>query len=362
MWIYQLILEITAYSSLALGLFVLAQNRRAKINQVFFAFSITVSIYTYFLKLGGFAQTPELALYFSRFMYLGVIMIPPIYYHLTMRLLGHDSKLIYGCYAISALFMAFLPTNLFISGTRYFAEFRIYSLRPGVLYVPFLFYFFAAAAYAIWGAYQQYRRSHGLRRRQLGYFVFGSIIGFVGGSIDFFPKFGIFIHPLNTYCNILIAVYIGFFAYAIVKYRLMDISVVIRKGLVYSLSIGIFTGIYISGIFLFGQALRGLTGDVSWLVPLAAIIVFSVVFQPLNNYIQGRIDRLFFKEKYNYQKTLRELSQATAAQVDLDKLLRLISRTIVDRIKIDRCSVYCYDRAALVFRPRETYNKASQDG
>ncbi|MFC1571306.1 histidine kinase N-terminal 7TM domain-containing protein [Candidatus Margulisiibacteriota bacterium] len=350
MWAYKLSLEITTYSSLILGCFVLWQNRKIRINQVFFVFSILVAIYTEFLKRGGYALSGTAAVFNLRIMYVGVILIPVVYYHLTMLMLNRKPKLLPWFYASAAFFLAFLPTALFISGPRYFEVYKIFSQRPGILYYPFLIFFFATIAYSIYTAFKKYQTSHGLKKTQLAYFIYGSAIGFFGGSLDYLPKFGIFIHPLNTYCNFLITLYLASFAYAIIKYRLMDIRVIIRKGLLYSVLIAISTGIYLFAIFAIGQIMQVRTGYNPFLIGGLIIFVFVFAFQPLKNKVQEIIDKMFFKSKYDYQKTIKNLSQMASSAVDLASLLNTVSKTVKNSLGVNKSAIYILDQNEAAYK------------
>lgn len=339
MWPYRLSLAITTYSSLILGIFVLLQNRKAKINRVFFVFSILVAVFTFFLEKSGFSHAPEQALAYSKLMYIGIIFIPVVYYHLTLLITGTKSKFLYLFYAIAFFFLFLLPNPIFIAGARYFETYKIYSLRPGILYHPFLVSFFGTLFYSLYTALKKYKLSHGLQKIQLGYFIYGSSIGFLGGIIDFLPKYGIFIHPLNTYCNYLIAIYIGLFAYAIIKYRLMDIRIIVRKGLIYSILIAISTGLYLFAIFSIGQIMQFTTGYNPLLIGGLIIFIFVFAFQPLKNKIQEVIDKIFFKSRYEYQNTLKHLSQVAVSVISLDDLLNLITNKVAGIMKLENASV-----------------------
>lgn len=333
MWPYRLSLEITTYSSLILGIFVFLQNRRIKINRVFFIFSILVAIYVFFLKESGLSNSPEEALFFSRFMYIGVISIPVVYYHLTLLMTGAKSKLLYFFYASTFFFFSILFNPIFIAGTRYFETYKIYSLRPGILYYPFLVFFYGVLSYSLLTAIKKYKSSHSLKKTQLRYFIYGSGIGFLGGTIDYLPKFGIFFHPLNTYCNYLITIYIISFAYAILKYRLMDINIIIKKGLVYSTIIAIFTGFYLSTVYIISQLFRNLLGIESLGIVAAMLFIFALFFQPLKNRITRIIDKLFFKSSYEYQVALRNISKKIATAANLQELNKLTSQEIKEILK-----------------------------
>ena len=81
-----------------------------------------------------------------------------------------------------------------------------------------------------------HQRFTGIKKIQTRYFILATIFGFSGGLANFLPVFHIDIFP---YGNLLLPLYPIVVTYAILRFRLMDIHVVIRKSMVYSLSAGI---------------------------------------------------------------------------------------------------------------------------
>jgi signal transduction histidine kinase len=75
-----------------------------------------------------------------------------------------------------------------------------------------------------------HRVTPGLKRRQIEYFFLATAVGYAGGSLDYLPIFGVDLYP---YGNFAIVLYPMIMTYAIVQYRLMDIAVIVNKGLVY---------------------------------------------------------------------------------------------------------------------------------
>jgi hypothetical protein len=342
----------------AVALYAFVNNPKNKINITWGILSLFVGLLSFGWGMIIASNDLGQANFWLKITFLGGFFIPSAFLDFVYRsLLIKRRELIATSYLVSiALFIIYLFG--FVAYIKFDPVLGFFWWKGKFLYNFYVFHLLLAATYGEYLLYKELLKSYGVRKAQILYLVAATLIGFFGGATVFLPAYDVPIIPFGVY---LFPLYPVVVMYAIVKYRLMDISFVIRKGLVYSLTLGIFTGVYISGIFFFGQVLRGLTIGASWLLPLVAIITFSVLFQPLNNYIQARIDRLFFKEKYNYQKTLKELSQAAAALADIDNLLHKISRTIVDRIKIDQCSIYCYDRANLAFRPKEAYNIEDAD-
>jgi len=349
---------VAVFTCTVVALYAFVKNPKNKVN-------ITWGILSFFVGLLSFgwgmiiaSNNLDQASFWLKITFLGGFFIPSAFLDLVYRvLLIKKRELITASYLISvAFFIVYLFG--FVAYIKFDPVLGFFWWKGKFLYNFYVFHLLLSTTYGEYLLYKELLKSYGVRKNQILYLFAATLIGFSSGATVFLPAYDVPIIPFGIYPFFLYPLIV---AYAMIKYRLLDVSVVIRKGLVYSLTLGLFTGVYISGIFFFGQVFRGLTGGTSWLVSLIAIIVFSVLFQPLNNYIQFRIDRVFFKEKYNYQKTLKELSQASAALADIDILLHKVSSTIVDRIKIGQCSIYCYDRANLAFRPKEAYNIKNAD-
>ena len=194
-------------------------------------------------------------------------------------------------------------------------------------------------------------KSTSFKQNQIFYLILAIILGgtlALLGMILIFLRLNVRIAHITPYIGG--SIYILLVSYAILKHRLMDISFVIRKGLVYTLIIGLFTGLYLSSIFILGNLLQGITGRTYAFISILSIIFFAVAFQPLKNHIQTQIDKKFFKGKYNYQKTLRELSHASTSIIDLDELLKLVSKTIVERLNIEQTSIYTLDEKGAAYK------------
>jgi len=223
--------------------------------------------------------------------------------------------------------------------------FRYYPV-PGPAYPFYALELLALVSYGILELILNFRSSHGLRKNQIAYVLSASIIGFGGGGLAFLPVFGIPVYPLWQFT---MPIYIFMAIYAIVKYRLLDITIVIRKGLLYSTLTLLFTGVYLTAILAFREIFQSLTGYNSLLINALLILMFVALFQPLKDKVQSWIDQIFFKGKYDYQKTLKSLSQAVVSIIDLKELQRLVLETVSEAMKLSYAAVYFYDRRSKQF-------------
>ncbi len=118
------------------------------------------------------------------------------------------------------------------------------------------------------------------------------------------------------------------FAYAIVRFQLLDIRVILRRSLLYSVTSVLLTGLYAGGIAMFNALFRdsGLARSVYFPFFLALAIV--LLFDPLRQRLQEVIDRYFFAGRSRLQRAMVDLGEAMSAQMDL----RTVVEELVERL------------------------------
>jgi len=108
--------------------------------------------------------------------------------------------------------------------------------------------------------------------------------------------------------------------FAVLKYRLYDIEIIINRALVYGPLTAALVLIYVGGVVSLQYAFRSLTGSESQLAIVASTLAIAALFNPLRRRIQNVTDRRFYRRKYDAAKTLEAFSSRLRNETDLDAL------------------------------------------
>jgi hypothetical protein len=129
-----------------------------------------------------------------------------------------------------------------------------------------------------------------------------------------------------------VPVAIGF---AVLKYRLYDIDIIINRTLVYGSLTATLVAVYFAGVASMQLVLRALTGQTeqSQLAVVVSTLAIAALFGPLRRRIQAFIDRRFYRRKYDAQKTLEEFSARLRDETDLETLNRDLAGVIEETLQ-----------------------------
>lgn len=112
------------------------------------------------------------------------------------------------------------------------------------------------------------------------------------------------------------------FAFAIFKYRLMNIDVIIKRTVAYAILSGVIIVIYVGMVGGVGSLLVGVAGLRNQTLVIASTVVVALIFVPLRNKLQLLVDRNLFRQKYDYPQALQTLSEETVDAQDAHAFLR----------------------------------------
>jgi hypothetical protein len=118
---------------------------------------------------------------------------------------------------------------------------------------------------------------------------------------------------LLSFCMIPVAI-----VFAVLRYRLYEIDVIIRRTLVYAVLVAVLAALYLGGVTLVGGLLRTMTGGSGAAGVTLSTLLVAAAFQPLRTRIQRAVDRRFYRGRYDAARTLESFSGRLREQVDIE--------------------------------------------
>jgi hypothetical protein len=129
-------------------------------------------------------------------------------------------------------------------------------------------------------------------------------------------------------------------AIAILRYRLWDIDLIIRRTLVYSLLTGFLALVYFSGVTLLQSIFSAVSGQQSPAALVLSTLGIAALFNPLRGRVQDFIDRRFYRQKYDAEKALAEFAAAARQETDLEHLTHQLTKTVQETVQPTETSVW----------------------
>jgi two-component system, NtrC family, sensor kinase len=200
--------------------------------------------------------------------------------------------------------------------------------------------FFLAAAVVLWDSY----RSAGttILRQQLKWVTRGTILAIVPYTLFYvvpylmgsLPGAGMKVSALS------LALLPLTFGYAIFRYRLMDVDLIFKRGVIYTLAAAIVVGLYlalVTSVALLVQNWHPSSGPVGLVL---AVVVTALLFDPVRKWIQDRVDQFFYRTLYDYRRTLLEFGRELGSETNLDTLLTSVTDRLARTLAVDRMAVF----------------------
>lgn len=260
----------------------------------------------------GVATTldPNIAIIRWKFAYINVLLIPVFFYH-TVYILTQKKNLtllliIYGQVSI---FIMFILTDQMILSLRYvFNEFYVFN--NSVYYILSFLAWELIVLLAHIDLIKFLRKQEQTKKEALIALIFAGI-GFIGGTNNFLTGLNIDIYP---YGNFLIPLHSFGVTYGILKHKLFDIQVTLKKSIIYSILFTTITLIYLIAVITIEKIIQYCFGYTSPIISIVIAFLIGILFIPIRNIIQTVLDRYFFTSSHvetitENEKLLKELEQ-----------------------------------------------------
>ena len=181
----------------------------------------------------------------------------------------------------------------------------------------------------------RFRRSRGIERQQLKWFLFAAAPVPIAPFLDSLS--GIIGALAFTWVLLGLPVAIGV---AVLKHRLYDIDLVINRTLVYGSLTAMLALVYFGGVAGLQRLLSPVVGEGNGFAVVASTLLIAALFQPLRRRVQGFIDRRFYRNKYDARKTLEEFGDRLRDGTELENLVDEMVEVVHDTMRPTRVSLW----------------------
>lgn len=345
---------ILALVTLGFAAFIFYEKRRDLLARYLAYHVFAVSIWVGFNALADVAFTDRMVIVTSGIALIGVSAFVSFYLCFIYAFIYKKRP------GLLRQFLYFLPTVIFALGA--FSSYSVQEvfilgnqpaqILPGVFYDYITVFLLGSLAYGFLQLLRYFRTKANPKERSqilymeagfvilfLGSFTFGYVLPFLG-ELRFFnvgPQFSIFL--------------VGLSSYAILKHRLLDIKVVIQKGIIYTTLLMLIILFYVSVLYatlLFSD----IFSTTSYLTASLITTFASIIgIPPLKRVFQKVTDSIFFRNRMPHAKALSELSRILNHRLDLKELIDETEKTLKKVLRLKEVHLVLVEKDAICLKP-----------
>ena len=323
---------------LGIGLYVLLRRWTAPKSTHFYLFCL-VSFVLYTFKYTGKLNQFDWIIYWGNV--AAGLLQPALFLHFALTFPEKKEFVRKHAWIVSAIYVwPVLLLALHVSALEFMvaSERLRWDLDRGEMF--YLAGFFMLATWVLWRSYR--RATSPILRQQLKWVTRGTVL-----AIAPFTLFYVVPYLYGSVPNALMRVSVLSlvflpltFGYAIFRYRLMDVDLIFKRGVVYTLAAASIAAVYFAVVAGVAEVvhLRVPSSGPAGLV--LAVAVTAVLFDPVRKWIQDRIDQFFYRTRYDYRKTLVEFGRELSSETDLNKMLSAVVDRLSRTLLVDRIAIF----------------------
>jgi two-component system, NtrC family, sensor kinase len=331
-------LRLIALIYLGIGLYVLLRRWTAVGSTHFYIFCL-VSFIAYSFKYTGKLNDFDWIIYWSNI--VAWVLQPALFLHFVLTF---PEKRRFVRERPWLLALAYVPGVVLLG--RHVVALRL-AQASGVLRwdmdrqeMAYGALLFIVAAAALWNSYR--RATTTILRQQLKWVTRGTILAIVPYTLAYVIPYLMGSLP-GTWMRLSV-LFLGLlpltFGYAIFRYRLMDVDLISKRVVVYTVAAAAVVGMYfalVAGVAELVHMQKPGTGPLGLIL---AVVVTALLFDPVRTWIQDRVDHLFYRTVYDYRRTLIEFGRELSSETDLNALLSPVVDRLSRTLAVDRIAIF----------------------
>ena len=328
--------------------------RRVSVSFSIFAWACAIWIYS--ILMIYLYRDSTWRLFWVRMSFIGPSIIPAAFFYFSLifpkekRFISWTATFLISI--LSSVFVSLSFTKLMVHSVRW----DILSANYGLAHKYFSIYFLVFMLGGIFFLIKSFKNSIGLERIQIKYCFLGIFLTFIPSiSLNLIlPSLGTsrysHLGPSST------LILISFFTYAILKHRLMDINIVLKKGTTYVLLMLL---LFIPSILLIILSQKVFFKEINYLfsaIILSLLLLVAFFFHQIKPGTEKAVEYFLFKNKYDYRETLGKFSKAMVSILDLKSLSKRIIETIAQTMGVEKASLFLLNEEKGEYALQESRN------
>lgn len=327
------IIPLAALISYAVLFFVVALSKPQSSARVSFrAYLFTMAVWSLAALVIRFSA--ESTIFWFRMMTSGALAS-------MLALFQFVQDVLYKKYKITPLIYLYGVISIFL------VQFTPWAIPYAAINNGSLAYDFTALVYVIAGPgyllmifnwvtlYLAFRNSNdSTQKNRFKFLLLGISIIIIGSTVNF-TDLGVY--PIDITANLISAILI---TYAVLKHNLLDINVVIRKSLLYTVPTMILGAGYFLIINFAINIFHFYTGAQLFTLSVVVAMLTALAAQPFRDVMQNVIDRLFFRERYNSVQMLQRIGRTASSEIDVNRLTKMILEEIINTMHVSHAVLF----------------------
>ena len=339
---YSIATLICAIISAALGLFIYCKNRKSLFNITFALLCLTTlwwQVCWFFLFS---VQKDSIAAILVKIGYSGIIFIPIAFFHFSLEFnqARKRKSIAVVSYILGLAFLVLLWfTDFFISG--FYKYSWGYYPKAGILHPFYLIFLICLVVYSavLYVSSIRNKNLSGIRRYQSRYLLIALAIYSLAIS-DFIVNYGFQFYPVGFY---FVISSLGIIAYAIARYKLMNITVTITRTSIFVTLYTLVLGLPFLLATLGRVSLVGILGIDWWTGPLVLMAALATAGPFVYIFLEKRAIAIVLREQRRYQETLKHAAVGMTRIRNLEKLLKMIVYILTKTVRLTHAAIYLFD-------------------
>lgn len=333
-----IILLVSSFLIIFLGGYSFFKNRKDIVNAIFFLFTISIagwiiSIF-FILHVSQALIVGELPFVFASFIFSFLLLFSLCLDDFCEKKLEFKRAFfLFAALLPSIILSIFAFTGSIVDSVK--VEDGFITNTFGSLYYVFTAHIVLYAALVFTVLIYKYFKSFGIRRTRIKYVFLGIILFIVPATMTnlILPTF-FNVWSLNIIGPSFSLFMVVFMTYAIVRYHLMDIWIIVKKGAVFTVLLSIITFVY---VFLGSFLGEYLVTPLNYFIP-SVFITFG--FIPLKNLVESATDKFFFRKQYKLAETISKIDNSLYSSISsIDEALSEMNKVIIESLRVEGAAI-----------------------